>query len=194
MQRAPALARLVKAEHVSWYADTEGNLLCRGGPARDRMRAKHPDYISPASVWELYEGRPDLLRLYTDALRGNPHPACVAEWGGFLWHVEMQTVSEDRTPVGVLCTAFILEPEPGTTTEPEPAQGCAVYEAAGDHIGYGIESGDKFLLRPGRPYVTQTRLVSLSVWRGWMGETPERVHLIHDSRAAASSRPRLRLL
>jgi hypothetical protein len=187
MQRAPALARLVKTDHCSWYADAEGVLLCRGGPAVDRVTAT--GYVPPATVHELYQGRPDLLRLYSDALRGRPQPATVAEWGGFLWELEMQAVGHGDAVAGVLCTCFILEPEPGVPA-PEASHGAAVYEAAGDDGRHGVWSGDRFWDYSDEDVILQIRLRARSEFDRYRRSDPTRVHLLR----ASASRPLLRLI
>lgn len=171
----------VPAESIHWFVDASGVFRVAHGDGLARLGWTARD-MEGQSVGDLCADRDDLLHLWrAHILRGHPYDG-TAEFRALLWEIRSRPVRLPDGLLGAMGTFTVLEPERSTQ-----APQTQLWAAAGDHIGYAVESGDHFIRRRGRRGVTLVRQVADAVFEEYMRENPSRVHLIHDFPAVAPS-------
>jgi hypothetical protein len=175
--RQPSTAPIpafIASDAVHWFLCPEGIYRHADGPGLARLGWTASDLLGRPFA-EVYADRPDILDMWRAHLfAGRPFKG-VMEFGGLLWSVRAGPVYGESALLGVMGTSTVLEPE--RTADVPAAQ---VLAAAGDHLGYAIESGDQFIRRKGVRGVTLVRRIADAVFDEYRAEDPNRVHLIRD--------------
>ena len=160
----------------------DGRFLHADGPALDvidqTIVGKHYEVVTAA--------HPEVGAVLARTLNGRRFSGTL-EFGGYQWHVEAHPVYMDGALIGVSGASTLIEDDQ-RDSEPDVDR---ELEIAGDMPHLEMWSGDRFLVKDGRRWVTQVRVRPLDDLATACVEAPERVHVIRERSAPA---PRLQVV
>lgn len=178
LSRSPAVPVFRESPSASalWIVAECGTILSASGAGWARIEQDPADLIG-RSLWEWAGERADVRDIVARVLAGGSYHGTI-EWRGVLWRIECAPLVHPVFGVtGCSCMAHAVEAaEPPTIPNLKATQERLVFAAAGDDSAYGVESDDRFVLRPDQTGVVLVRRWADSVWREYVAADPSRVH------------------